>query len=193
MARLLFLRITLLLIIQLRRNNFLDNRKIMKIKNISQKGFGLIEILLVVGVGMATFLGIEQYLNLSLKAALQDSHQTEALYWAKANLEQARAVRDEDWALLFNLTTCSQYKFIVNNATTPESWEVQTGTRNEGRYVVWFTISRVQRDALDNITAADCIIIPYDSNTFKINSNVSWDESGAAKQISISEYLVNFK
>lgn len=161
----------------------------MKIKNISQKGFGLIEILLVVGVGMATFLGIEQYLNLSLRAAVQDSYQTEALYWVKANLEQARAVRDEDWALISSLILGNQYNFIANGAT-PEKWTVQTGSRSESRYTVWFTASQVQRDANSDIVVIGGTVDP---NTLKINSNVSWDESGAAKQISISEYLVNFK
>lgn len=155
----------------------------------TKNGFGLIEILLVVGVGMATFLGIEQYLNLSLKAAIQDSYQTEALYWAKSNLEQARAVRDEDWALISALTVGNQYNFIANGAT-PEKWIAQMGTRSESRYTVWFTVSQVQRDANSDIVAIGGIVDP---NTLKINSNVSWLENGATKQISISEYLVNFK
>lgn len=162
----------------------MDSR-IKKKKN----GFGLIEILLVVGVGMATFLGIEQYLNLSLRAAVEDSHQTEALYWVKSNLEQARAVRDEEWALISSLTLDNQYNFIANGAT-PEKWTVQTGMRSEDRYTVWFTASQVQRDAYSDIVVIGGTVDP---NTLKINSNVSWVENGAAKQISISEYLVNFK
>lgn len=154
-----------------------------------KNGFGLIEIILVIGVGMATFLSVEQYLNLSLKAAIQDSYQTEALYWAKSNLEQARAVRDEDWALLSTLTIGNQYNFIANGAT-PEKWIAQMGTRNEGRYTVWFTVSQVQRDANSDIVAIGGFADP---NTFKITSNVSWLENGAAKQTGISEYLVNFK
>ncbi len=155
----------------------------------NNSGFGLIEIILVVGVGMATFLGIEQYLNLSLKAAIEDSRQTEAFYWAKANLEQARAVRDEDWTLISTLTIGNQYNFIANGAT-PEKWIAQIGMRSESRYTVWFTVSQVQRDANSDIIAIGGTVDP---NTLKINSNVSWLENTATKQISISEYLVNFK
>ncbi len=162
----------------------MDNH-IKKKKN----GFGLIEILLVVGVGMATFLGIEQYLSLSLRAAIGDSYQTEALYRAKANLEQARAVRDEDWALISSLILGNQYNFAANGAT-PEKWIAQMGTRGEGRYTVWFTISQVQRDANSDIVVIGGTIDP---NTLKINSNVSWSENGATKLINVSEYLVNFK
>lgn len=167
----------------------------MKIKNIKQKGFGLIEILLVVGVGMGTFLGIEQYLNLSLKAAIQDSHQTEALYWAKSNLEQARTVRDEDWALISGLTIGNQYSFLPSGTippvgTTPQKLATQSGTKVEGRYTVWITTSQVQRDVNDNIVSSGGIIDP---NTLKINSNVSWEQNGATKTVTISEYLVNFE
>lgn len=167
-----------------------------KSNKISQKGFGLIEIILVIGVGMVVFLGVLQYLNSSLKLTMQDSHQTEALYWAKANLEQARAVRDEavrgdNWALLYALNADPvQYQFIVNSAAMPESWEIQPGARTEGRYTVWFTTSEVFRDAdTKDIVATGGVV---DLNTLKINSYVLWLENGATKQITISEYLVNF-
>lgn len=161
----------------------------MKIKNISQKGFGLIEILLVIGAGMAVFLGIEQYLNLSLRAVIQDSYQTEALYQAKANLEIARAVRDENWALISGLTAGNQYSFLPD-AATPQKMIIRNGPKIEGKYTVWITVSEVQRDAASDDIAP---IGAADANTLKINSNVSWLENGSAKQISVSEYLVNFK
>lgn len=159
----------------------------MKIKNFKQRGFGLIEILLVVSVGMATFLGIEQYLNLSLKAAAQDMSQTEALYWAKSSLEQARAVRDEDWALISGLTIGNQYSFLPD-ASTPQKLITQSGVRTEGKYTVWITTSQVLRDANDDIVTVGGTIDP---NTLKINSRVTWP--GNATGITISEYLVNFK
>lgn len=163
----------------------------MKIKNIGKKGFGLIEILLVVGVGMGTFLGIEQYLNLSLRAATQDSRQTEALYWVKSNLEQARAVRDDEngWTLISGLTAGNQYSFLPD-ASAPQKLITQNGTKIEGKYTVWITTSAVERDASDNIVSTGGTVDP---NTLKINSNVSWLENGATKQISFSEYLTNFK
>ncbi|MDP3056928.1 MAG: hypothetical protein Q8N37_00175 [bacterium] len=169
-----------------------------KSNRFSQKGFGLIEILLVVGVGMATFLGIEQYLNLSLRAAIQDSHQTEALYWAKSNLEQARAVRDENWALISGLIVGNQYSFLPSGTippvgTTPQKLVTQSGTKTEDRYTVWITTSAVQRkNGSDNIDTSG-VDIYDDVNTLKINSNVSWLENGATKTITISEYLANFK
>lgn len=161
----------------------------MKIKIINKKGFGLIEILLVVSVGMATFLGIEQYLNLSLKATVLDLHQTEALYWAKSGLEQARIVRDEEWALISGLTVGNQYSFLPD-ASTPQALVAQAGTKVEGKYTVWITTSQVQRDVNDDIVSVGGVVDP---NTLKISSNVSWFEGDTTKQITLSEYLVNFK
>jgi Tfp pilus assembly protein PilV len=164
----------------------------MKTKNVNQKGFGLIEIILVIGVGMATFLGIEQYLNLSLQTALHDSRQTESLYLAKSNLEQARAVRDEDWALLSTaLTVGNQYSFSLDTSS-PQKIIVQAGTKTEGRYTVWFTTSLVQRNnTTDNIDTSG-INVYTDTNTLKVNSSVSWIENGVTKTATLSEYLVNF-
>lgn len=159
-----------------------------KIKN-SKKGFGLIEIILVVGVGMMTFLGIEQYLEISLKAVVQDSHQVEALYRAKANLEAARAVRDENWTLLSGLTAGSQYSFLPGGAN-PQKWVTQAGTMTEGAYTLWMTTSSVQRDVNGNIVSVGGTV---DANTLKINSNVSWPANGVTKQVTVSEYLVNYK
>lgn len=165
-----------------------------KINILPQKGFGLIEILLVVGVGMATFLGIEQYLNLSLRAATQDSHQTEALYWVKSNLEQARAVRDKDWLAIYppSLPLNTSYHFTVVDSN-PDSWTLTPGTIVDGRFTSWITTSVVQRkNGSDNIDTSG-VDVYDDPNTLKINSNVSWLENGATKTITVSEYLVNFK
>lgn len=153
-------------------------------------GFGLIEILLVISVGMATFLGIEQYLNLSLSAVLQDTHQVEALYRVKASLEQARTIRDENWTKISapDLPLNTPYHFAAAG-TNPDKWLAVAGSIVEGNYTIWITTSSVSRDGFDDITTVGGTV---DSNILKINSNVSWLENGITKQITISEYLVNF-
>ena len=151
-------------------------------------GFGLIEILLVVGVGMATFLGIEQYLNLSLSAAIRDSYLTEALYLVKSNVEQSRSVRDEDWTLISGLTIGNQYSFL-SDESVPQKIITQGGAEIKGRYTVWITTSAVQRDAEDNIVSVGGTVDP---DILKINSSASWLENGTTKQVTVSEYLVNF-
>lgn len=152
----------------------------------------MVEILVVVAVGIILFLGIEQYLNASLQYALLDNNKTEALYLAKSYLEEARAVRDESWASLSDLTAGSQYKFAVSGS----AWAVQAGTETSGKYTVWMQTAGVQRDANKNIvptgTGTDDLK-DGKFQTLKVTASVSWNDKGGTQRVDLSEYLANFK
>lgn len=160
-----------------------------KIFNITEKGFGLIEIIVVVSIGIITFLSIENFLNFSLRTAKDDTAQMEAVFLARASLEQARSVRDENWTNLSSLTLGSNYSF-AENALSPVGWMTQSGSVAVGKYTVWFNLSSVQRDASSDIVTSGGTVDP---NTLKVDSYVSWPSSGGTKQISLTEYLTNFK
>ncbi|MBU4056801.1 hypothetical protein KJ695_02735 [Patescibacteria group bacterium] len=168
-------------------SNGVNNFKQNGLTQLTTKGFGLIEIILVVAVGAGIFLSIEQYLSLSLRATAQNITRVEAMYLAESSLEQARAIRDASWASVSGLTPGANYYFAAD-ASSPQKWAAQSGTKNIGKYTVWITTSQAQRDANDNIVSSGGAI---DANTLKITSNVSWTESGAAKQITLSAYLAN--
>ncbi|MBU3965536.1 hypothetical protein KKA96_04130, partial [Patescibacteria group bacterium] len=85
-------------------SNGVNNFKQNGLTQLTTKGFGLIEIILVVAVGAGVFLSIEQYLSLSLKATAQNITRVEAMYLAESSLEQARAIRDASWASVSGLT-----------------------------------------------------------------------------------------
>lgn len=156
-------------------------------RELKQSGFGLIEIIMVVAVGAGVFLSVEQYLNLSLRAAAQNVSRVEAMYLAESSLEQARAIRDASWASISGLTPGANYYFAAD-ASSPQQWIAQAGTKNIGKYAVRIATSQVQRDASDNIVSSGGTI---DANTLKITSNVSWSENGATKQVTLSAYLAN--
>lgn len=165
--------------------------KIFK-KNIRncQKGFSLLEIIIVLAVGSAVFLSIEQYLDLSLKSLAQDTRQTEALYYAKSLLEQARSLRDENWTNISGLTIGSNY-FFQSNGASPAKWLAQAGTSTIGKYTMWIKTSAVNRDNVSkNIVTSGGSL---DANTLKITASVSWVNNGTTRQINIFEYLTNFK
>jgi type II secretory pathway pseudopilin PulG len=153
-----------------------------------QNGYGLIEIIITVAIGMMVFLGVSEYLNSFLRASLKNINTTEALFFAKSSLEQARAVRDEDWANISSLNPGDSYSFD-SNGVSPEKWIAQLGTRSEGKYTMWIIVSEVQRDGNDNIVPVG----GPDENTFKITSNVSWPTASGTEQISLFEYLTNFR
>jgi len=154
-----------------------------------QNGYGLVEIIIVVTVGIMVFLAVSGCLNSFLKIAIQNTSTTESLFLAKSSLEQARAVRDEDWANISSLTLGSSYYFISNLAS-PAKWISQAGTKSEDKYTVWIIVSEVQRDGDDNIVSVGGTV---DSNILKITSNVSWSDTSGAKQIELFEYLTNFR
>lgn len=165
----------------------------------NQKGFGLLEIVFVITIGMLVFLSVEKYLDYSLKAVNKDANKIEALYYAKSSLEETRAVRDEKsgsdyeygWKQISppNITLGNQYNFQPD-LNSPAKWLIMPGTKTIGNYTMWIVIASVERDANDNIVSGGGTI---DDNTLKITSYVSWTESDGTEQISLSEYLANFR
>ena len=155
--------------------------------NSKQNGYGLIEIIIVSSIGIIVFLSVSVFLNSFLRIAIHNINTTEALFLAKSSLEQARAIRDEDWANISSLNIDDSYHFDSDEAS-PEKWEAQLGTKSENKYTIWITVSEVQRDGDDDIV----LVGGTDDNTLKITSNVSWPTPNGMEQISLFGYLTNF-
>ena len=170
----------------------------LSMNNSKQSGYGLIEIIVVTTVVTLVFLGVSGCLNSFLKIALQNTDTTEALFLAKSSLEQARIVRDEgnagagdlDWMNISGLVPGNSYYFESEGAD-PENWTAQPGTESVDKYTVWIEASGVQRDNSnhDIISSGGYT----DNNTLKITSYVSWSTTSGTKQISLFEYLTNFR
>lgn len=167
-----------------------------------EKGYGIIEILIVSTIGAILFLSVNGFLNLSLKMAIEDMRKVEALNYAKASLEEARVVRDEGqssptadpklgWNNIYGLTRDTAYHFEQNGAG-PYKWISVLGDYIIGRYTVWVTISDVQRASAgkgDIVSGGGTV----DPETIKVTSYVSWMSSNGLEQISLYEYLTNIK
>ncbi len=157
--------------------------------NSKQNGYGLVEVIIVSTIGIMVFLGVSGCLNSFLKVAILNIDNTEALFLAKSSLEQARAVRDEDWSNIYSLDRDEPYYFKSEGAN-PEKWVAQAGTKTEDGYAIWIVISKVQRDNDGNIFPGGAT---DDEDTLKITSNVSWSAAGGAEQINLFQYLTNFR
>lgn len=159
--------------------------------NSGQKGFGLIEIILIAGIGVIVFLGFEQYLNLSLKSVQQDKRNTEALYLAGSLLEQSRAVRDEAWANISSPVADADGKYHFSTpGTSPDKWTTAAGAITSGQYTMWVKNYQVERDVNKNIVSSGGVV---DSNTLKVTATVSWSDITGTKEVNISEYLANYQ
>lgn len=153
----------------------------------------MIEIILVATIGIVLFLSFEQYLNISSNAANQDTDQEEAVYRLGAMLEQARTVRDEDWADISSPPAdgAGKYHFTNDGGVSPDKWVASIGPVVDGRYTMWVKNYNVERDVNKNIVPTGTGMI--DSGTLKITASVSWSVNGATKQVDLSEYLTDFK
>lgn len=158
--------------------------------NFNKEGFGLIEIIIAATIGIAVLLAAATYLNFSLRVAMEDINQIEALYFAKSSLEQARAVRDEDWENINALVRGDEYYFEAD-ISSPPKWIAVPGNKTVSRYVIQVVLSDVYRDAVSNNIISEGGVL--DPETLKITSNVSYPTRGGTKQIEIYEYLANFK
>lgn len=166
-------------------------------ENSKQNGYGLIEILVVASIGMVVFLSISNCLNSFLKTSINNVNTTEALFLARSSLEQARAVRDEgnegegdlDWINIPSFTIGNSYYFESSGAN-PAKWVAQPGTKSEGRYTIWITVSEVQRDGNFDIVSSGGTV---DNNILKVTSNVSWTTTNGTEQVTLFEYLTNFR
>lgn len=170
--------------------------------NDQEKGFGVIEILIASTIGVMLFLSVNSFLNLSLKMAIDDMRKVEAMSLAKAMLEEARAVRDEDrpapdpdpklgWNEISGLTFDTPHYFQAGGAG-PYEWAPVVGTQTVGRYTAWFTVSQVQRAdmGIGDIVSSGGTVDPY---TIKITSYVNWVSSRGVDEVSLYEYLANIK
>lgn len=167
-----------------------------------KNGYGIIEILIASTISVILFLSVNSFLNLSLKIAIDDMHKAEALNLARATLEGARAIRDEDkpspdpdpklgWNEISGLTFDAPHH-IEASGVGPYDWTPISGSQAVGRYTVWFTVSEVQRAnfGIGDIVSGGGIVDPQ---TIKVTSNVTWTSSKGLEQISLYEYLTNIK
>lgn len=167
-----------------------------------QNGYGIIEILVASTIGVVLFLSVNSFLSLSLKLAIDDMHKVEAIDLAKASIEEARAVRDEDqssptadpklgWNNIYALTRDTAYHF-EQSGVGPYKWVSASGGIAVGRYTSWVTISSVQRA---NAGKGDIVSSggTVDPETIKVTSHVTWMSSNGSQEISLYEYLTNIK
>lgn len=156
-------------------------------KNINEKGFGIIEVLVASTISIVVLLGIANYLNYAMKVSAEGSRKVEALYHAKSLIEQSRAFRDEDWDILWDLTKDANYYF-KQSATTPKKWVEVSGQRIFEGYTMQVVFSSVNRDLNDDIVSTGG---GGDDNTIKVTSTVTYSTRDGTGQVELFEYLTN--
>ena len=151
------------------------------------KGFGLIEILIVVGIMGIAFVGLVDFLINSSGIIFRVTRNTEAVALAEEGIEGVRSLRDDGWTT--NITTLTEnatyYPVISANKWTLTN--TNPGTVNN-LYTRTVVIAGVNRDVNDDIAVAGT----DDPNTKEVTVKVTWKEGQDVQDVTIVTYITNF-
>ena len=149
------------------------------------RGFGLLEIVLAVGIVSLTLFGLSSTAHTAYRLISNNTQRVKATFLLEETIETMRLLRDQGWQIrIASLSTGTDY-FLTFNGT---QW--RTSTTNvfvDDTFERKFQISDVYRDADDDITAAGTL----DPDTKKITTYVSWRTQTGTTTESISTYITD--
>jgi len=149
-------------------------------------GFGIVELLIVIGIIGLALAGMVGFGNYALKVNSQIKHRVAAVYLAEEAIEAASIVKDEDWSLLTALNSGSPYHPAINSG----KWVLAAGAENINNYSRQIILEDVYRDAADNIVSSGG---SNDPGSRKITATVSWTNQGQNYQMELVSYLTDWQ
>lgn len=162
------------------------NREPYHFNNHHAAGFGLVEVVVGIGIIGVLLFSLGQIGQLALRTILHASSASRALFLAQEGTEALRILRDQSWGTnIAPLATTTTYYINFDGAsftlpTAPPALIDSTFTRT-------LAVEDVFRDGSDDIAPSGTL----DTKTKKITVTVSWDERGTTTQEHISLYLAD--
>lgn len=157
-----------------------------KLKNSKTRtaGFGLVEIVVTVGIISFALFGLLQTEIVAIKLLRGEKENIEATLLAEEALEAVRSLRDESWATnIGTITNGSLYHPTIENG----KWKLSSGTSTtiNGAYTRSIVFQAVTRNTLDQIASTGTT----DTNTKKVVATVAW---GQGRSKVLTAYITNF-
>lgn len=151
-----------------------------------QQGFGLIEIIVAIGIMSIAFFGLTQTGLISVRLLRGEKERLQATFLAEEALEATRSVRDASWATIASFTNGTSYYPVIANGV----WTLSAVSPGmvDGAFTRSITFAPVYRDAQDRIAAVGTL----DPDTKKVTALVSWTDR-SPQQITLVTYLANFQ
>jgi len=147
-------------------------------------GFGLVEIVVAVGIISITLFALLQTELVAIKLLRTEKENLEAMLLAEESLEAVRSIRDESWTTqIATLTDGALYHPVVENG----KWKLSAGSSTviSGKYQRSVTFKTALRNVRDQIAASGTA----DPDTKEVTAIVSW---GSGKQKTLTAYITNF-
>lgn len=161
---------------------------VLPLINTMNKGFGIIEIIVALGIfviiavtGITTVVGTFSTNRLG-------SEETRANVYAQEGLNAGRSIRNQGWDTPFLGTDCSAGCGVTSTGGTWQWSGTDNSTDGFTRVIV---VSDVQRDGSENIVESGGT---DDPNTKKITSTVSWDFTPTRNNVvELVTYVTNWR
>lgn len=155
-----------------------------------QRGFTIVEILVVIAVITTAFTSILGFFALDARISDRNRMHLNALSLAEEAIEAVRYFRDNtSWPTgLGGLAIGTDYHPVVNGSM----WDIILGSENINGFNRKIVVDSVSRDVNDNI---ESIYNPvnYDADTRKITITVSWTDRFGSTSENLITYLTNWK
>lgn len=154
----------------------------------SQRGFSVIEILVVVTiVGIAIF-SLYELVVISRTSTSNQMRRLQALSYAQEGMEAMRSIRDRSWdSHIAPLTETTAYYLTFTNST----WTLTTTNPGplDGLFTRIIKVAPVTRDSNGNIVTGGTT----DPDTRRVTVTVTWAERGSDRSVELQTYLTNFQ
>lgn len=151
----------------------------------NKRGFGLLEIVLAVGIVSLTLFGLSSTARVSYRLISDNTQKVKAVFLLEETIEAVRLLRDQSWqARIAPLATGTNYYLIFNGT----QW--RSSASNEfvdDTFERRFQLADVYRDANDDIASSGTL----DPDTKKITAYVSWWTQTGTTTESVSTYITD--
>ncbi|MFC1789380.1 prepilin-type N-terminal cleavage/methylation domain-containing protein [Patescibacteria group bacterium] len=153
----------------------------------SQKGFSMVEILIVISIILIGLISLLDFTIFSLKNSIITKEANEANALAQETIEAVRNFRDSsNWEVDGLGVLMNDIDYYPQKTGFPPEWQLAQGSENIGKFNRKINFSQVQRDGNDDIVNSAGIV---DFGTKKVTVMISWED----RQIKIINYFTNWK
>lgn len=155
------------------------------IHNSSERGVGMLEIVIAVAIISAAFFSVLQVSTFTLKAMQDRNDKARALAYAQEGIEAVRNMRDGGWTANISGLTFGATYYLT---TSGSQWAL-TGTNPGvlgGKFTRTIVLNNMSRDINDDIVAVGGT---DDPKTKKVTVAVSW--GSPAKSVQLVTYITD--
>lgn len=158
--------------------------------SIKQKGFGLLEVVIGLGILAVAFFSLITVSESILRVSRTNSDMIQADYLLQEGAEAMRSIRDGGWTpyiMPLSVFANTNIKFYI--AQSGQQWQATSTPEIIGKFYRYVQVANVYRGPTQDIVQSGGTL---DNNTRKFTVTVAWPEAGATTTRSSSFYLTNY-